>query len=1128
MKKSIHSRTFIMLLAFLVIASLVPFLTGCGGGGSGSGGSSYYGGGGGGGTTATQTVTSCTANLTPGQTCTITGSGFGSSRDSNKSTVSFVPQNGGTKVTATTYLSWSDTTITLITPDLTPSVQYVIVVNVYTANGTTSSSSVSSTTNTTTGTAPATPPTITSQSPNPAIAGQSVTLTGTNFPTTGGWLTVNGAVVTATFTATTAAFTVPSTLTTNSTVALGGGTGGYTTWTFAISSPTSPTITGVSPSSVLLGGTLTLTGTGFGTAAGSVKVGTVNLTGLEWSATQVKGTLPATSNILTPGETYTVTLTTSTNLTATSSVIIADPTTDPVITGITPPSAIQGSAQPITIAGTKFGNNPGTLSLSIGTTTPISLPVTTWSDTSVTTTVPGTVPVGNYTLNLTTSSSRTVGYAFIVTTITTPAVTSVTASLAPGQTCTINGTAFGSARDGGSSAVTFTPIGGTAAITVTNYLNWTDTAISLVTPALVAGTQYVVVVNRVTTSGTVSSSSTPSSANTTTGAAPTTPPAIVSQSPNPAIAGQSVTLTGTSFPTSSGFILVNGTEVPATFTSTTVVFTIPAGTTTGATVLLGGGTGGSTTHSLIIQPSPTTPTISSVSPSSFNQNTATPLSIEGTNFGDTQGTSSVTIGTTLAGMTALTSVTWGSTSITGNTLARATALTNVTWGPTSITGTTPSLAAGTYYVYVTVNGVTATSKAITVGTPTTTPTISSVTPSSFNQNTATSLSIEGTNFGDTQGTSSVTIGTTLAGATALTSITWGATTITGTTPSLAAGTYYVYVTVNGVTATSKAVTVGTSTTKSGYYIYGCSSSSYLISVVRLSDNTVIKKIQPETDTYSYSLADIAITPNGQYAYVSNSKGSVYVIRISDDSVIKKITGLGTNPYEMAITPDSQYVYVVNRDSDNISVIRVSDNTVTATISLGSKPDYIAITPNGQYAYVGGDGQDGDGKIYIIDLNSNTVTKTITLSELYNTIAQIAITADGQYAYAVAGPFNANSLVTINTSDYSYTYSNKSSTYAEFIALNGNSAYISSGLQLMSGILSLNLTNSSVTNLTLSSMWPGEVAVRDDGKYFYVSMTWADYLYVINSSDYTYTRIDNAYNFYRIAITPNLSKFKRLR
>ncbi|MHC9544443.1 MAG: C1 family peptidase [Vulcanimicrobiota bacterium] len=90
----------------------------------------------------------------------------------------------------------------------------------------------------------------------------------------------------------------------------------------------------------------------------------------------------------------------------------------------------------------------------------------------------------------------------------------------------------------------------------------------------------------------------------------------------------------------------------------------------------------------------------------------------------------------------------------------------------------------------------------------TTMAITSVTPNSFSQNTATALSIAGTGFGTTQGTGTVKIGTTQANATALTGVTWGATSITGTTPALAAGIYYVYVTVNGATATSTAITVG--------------------------------------------------------------------------------------------------------------------------------------------------------------------------------------------------------------------------------------------------------------------------------------------------------------------------------
>jgi len=395
------------LSVMLCLIALLAFtLNGCGG--SGTTDTSYYGGGDSGGTTTTPTVTSCTTNLTPGQTCSIGGSGFGSSRDSGASTVSFVPQvTGGTTLTATTYLSWSDTAIQCVTPSVVTGIQYVVIVNRYTSSGTVSSSSTGSSANMTTGTAATAAPVVASQSPNPATAGASVTLTGTNFPISYGYILVNGTVVSSTFTTTTAVFTVPSTVTANATVTLGGGVGGSTTYTLVVGGgSTTPTITSIAPLPVAAGAQITINGTNFGATQGT---STVTITGAtaptvnQWGATQILATLPATG--LTAGQTYPVVVTVG-GVSANGTIRITNPAVDPYITSLTPASVSQGVSTNVTIAGGNFGTTAGTVTITPTTGgTATTLTSSAWAAGSITVNVPTTVTAATYTLTVTTSTS---------------------------------------------------------------------------------------------------------------------------------------------------------------------------------------------------------------------------------------------------------------------------------------------------------------------------------------------------------------------------------------------------------------------------------------------------------------------------------------------------------------------------------------------------------------------------------------------------------------------------------------------------------------------------------------------------------------------------------------------------
>jgi YVTN family beta-propeller protein len=79
------------------------------------------------------------------------------------------------------------------------------------------------------------------------------------------------------------------------------------------------------------------------------------------------------------------------------------------------------------------------------------------------------------------------------------------------------------------------------------------------------------------------------------------------------------------------------------------------------------------------------------------------------------------------------------------------------------------------------------------------------------------------------------------------------------------------------------------------------------------------------------------------------------------AILKKAGGV-------AITPDGNYAYVVNPWSDSFSVISTATNTITKTINSLNGPIGVAITPNGKYVYVT---NNGDNSVWVISVDSST-------------------------------------------------------------------------------------------------------------------------------------------------------------
>src|SRR5690348_15561171 len=114
------------------------------------------------------------------------------------------------------------------------------------------------------------------------------------------------------------------------------------------------------------------------------------------------------------------------------------------------------------------------------------------------------------------------------------------------------------------------------------------------------------------------------------------------------------------------------------------------------------------------------------------------------------------------------------------------------------------------------------------------------------------------------------------------------------------------------------------------------------------------------------LAALASSPAAAQCYVyvpTHKSNSVAVIDTSVDQVIAVIP-VQVQPLAVAITPNGAFAYVTNSGwifgSNSVSVIDTASYSVVATIPVGHYPVGIAITPDGAFAYVA-------------NFNSNTVS-----------------------------------------------------------------------------------------------------------------------------------------------------------
>lgn len=206
--------------------------------------------------------------------------------------------------------------------------------------------------------------------------------------------------------------------------------------------------------------------------------------------------------------------------------------------------------------------------------------------------------------------------------------------------------------------------------------------------------------------------------------------------------------------------------------------------------------------------------------------------------------------------------------------------------------------------------------------------------------------------------------------------------------------------------------LGVAITPNGDFAYVTNDPSG-VAVIKTSTDAVVANVPVGNQP-----AGVAITPNGGFAYVANTAGdatgrlagtTVSVINTVTNTVVTTAT-VGRDPTGVAITPNGAFAYVTNQLDGTVSVINTSTNAVVATVAVGTDPGRIAITPNGALAYVANEASTMGGQsVSVIDTSSNTVVATVPVG---GQAEGVAVTPDGSYAYVAT---NGGTVAVINTS-----------------------------------------------------------------------------------------------------------------
>ena len=211
----------------------------------------------------------------------------------------------------------------------------------------------------------------------------------------------------------------------------------------------------------------------------------------------------------------------------------------------------------------------------------------------------------------------------------------------------------------------------------------------------------------------------------------------------------------------------------------------------------------------------------------------------------------------------------------------------------------------------------------------------------------------------------------------------------------------------------------------GNFVYVPNFEGQSVSVFRIESNGALTSVGNASTNLGglngVGPAQVAFTPNGQFAYSANKQsanaggqGTVTVFSVAADGRLTPIQNIaaGIDPISLAVDPNGRSLYVANNvlpDDPSTAAPENRNGTVTmlpigpdGRLSAGTQytaaslPQYVLVDPNGSAVYVANSGSS-NVSVFNRDPNTGALTLRTSLS-VGNTPWGMGLTPNGRYMH----------------------------------------------------------------------------------------------------------------------------------